>query len=178
MKTKWVLWLSVLGGLAVALSVMAADVTPPAAPKKPEPKEKTPAEMVAAGLWLRDFEAAKKAAGEKKRPILVDFSGSDWCGWCMKLDKEVLSQKAFKDYAKDNLVLFVADFPQKKKLPEMETKQNEKLAKTYKVRGFPTVLLLDAEGKTLAETGYKPGGAEKYVAHIKELLTKAGEEKK
>ena len=175
MKTKWVSSLSVLGGLALALLVMAADVTPPAVPKKPEPKEKTPAEKAAAAVWLRDFEAAKRAAGEMKRPILVDFSGSDWCGWCMKLDKEVLSQKAFREYAKDNLVLFVADFPRKKQLPEPEVKQNKELARTYKVRGFPTVLLLDAEGKTLGETGYQPGGAEKYVTHIKHLIQKAGE---
>jgi len=124
--------------------------------------------------WLTDFEAAKKAAAEKKLPILVDFSGSDWCGWCMKLDKEVFSQKEFKDYAKDNLVLFLADFPRKAKIDEKTAKQNNDLMQKHKVRGFPTVLLMDAEGKVLAQTGYMEGGAAAYVAHLKKLIAESG----
>lgn len=125
--------------------------------------------------WLTDFEKAKKEAAEKHRPILANFSGSDWCGWCRKLDKEVFSQKAFKDYAGDNLILFVADFPAKKE-PSAELKrQNEALSKTYSVRGYPTVLLLTAEGKEIARTGYREGGAEAYVEHLKELLKKTSQ---
>ena len=121
-------------------------------------------------VWLTDFEAAKKLAAEKNLPILVDFSGSDWCGWCIKLDNEVFSQDAFKAYAKDNLVLFLADFPNSKPQPAEVKEQNEALAEKYGIRGFPTVLLLDAEGNVLNRTGYQRGGAEKYVEHIKELL--------
>ena len=120
--------------------------------------------------WLTDFEAAKKLAAKTGAPILVDFSGSDWCGWCIKLDTEVFSRPAFKAYAKDNLVLFLADFPQKKKLSEAVRTQNEALMKAYKVRGFPTVLLVDAEGKVIARTGYQRGGAEKYVKHLEDLV--------
>ena len=120
--------------------------------------------------WLTDFEAAKKLAGEKNLPILADFSGSDWCGWCIKLDKEVFSQKAFKDYAAGNVVLFLADFPSKKKQDDKVKKQNKKLSAEYKVKGFPTVLLLDSKGKVLAQTGYRRGGAEGYVAHLKGIL--------
>jgi protein disulfide-isomerase len=135
--------------------------------------------LMAAGLavagsdgWLTDFEAAKKQAAETKRPILADFSGSDWCHWCIKLDKEVFAQQAFKDYAKDNLILFLADFPRKKQSPEL-AKQNTELAKTYGVRGFPTLLLLDATGKERGRTGYRPGGAEPYVKHLKALVQSA-----
>lgn len=122
--------------------------------------------------WITDFEAAKKEAAEKKRPILVDFSGSDWCGWCIKLDSEVFSKKEFKDYASQNLVLFLADFPRNNKQTDAVKKQNDELAKKYKVEGFPTVLLLDSEGQVLTKTGYRAGGAEKYVEHLKELLKK------
>lgn len=120
--------------------------------------------------WLTDFEAAKKLAAEKNVPILADFSGSDWCGWCIKLDNEVFSKDVFKEYAKDNVILFLADFPSRKPQPEEVKKQNEALKNKYGIRGFPTVLLLDAEGKVLERTGYQQGGAEAYVEHIKDLL--------
>ena len=94
-----------------------------------------------------DFTKAKKEAVEKKLPILAYFSGCDWCGWCIKLDKEVFSQKVFKAFAKDRVVLFLADFPRAKELAAEVKAQNEQLRKAYDVEGFPTVLLLDAGGK-------------------------------
>ncbi len=100
----------------------------------------------AAEGWLTDFEKARQMAAELKRPILLDFTGSDWCGWCIKLDEEVFAKQEFKDFAKDNLVLFKADFPRNKQLPEAETKQNEALMRRYEARGFPTILLLKADG--------------------------------
>lgn len=121
--------------------------------------------------WLTDFEAAKKTAEEKKLPILADFSGSDWCGWCIKLDSEVFSKKEFKEFAKNNLVLFVADFPRALKQDEKTKKQNAELMKKHEVAGFPTVLLMDAEGKVFARTGYERGGAAAYVEHLKKLIS-------
>jgi len=123
--------------------------------------------------WMTDFDAAQKKAAEKKLPILADFSGSDWCGWCIRLDKEVFSQKEFREYAKTGIVLFLADFPQRKKLPAKLVKQNERLSGKYAIKGFPTVLLLDAKGKVLARTGYQEGGAKAYVEHLKQLLASA-----
>lgn len=125
--------------------------------------------------WLTDFNKAKKEAVEKNLPILADFSGSDWCGWCIKLDKEVFSQKEFKAFAKDRVVLFLADFPRAKELAAEVKAQNEQLMQTYGVQGFPTVLLLDAGGKVIARTGYRRGGATAYVDYLKELLTKSGD---
>lgn len=119
--------------------------------------------------WLTDFEQAKKEAAKRDVPILVNFSGSDWCGWCIKLDKEVFSKKEFLAYAKEDLVLFVADFPSRKKLPEATAKQNKALQKKYRIQGFPTVLILDAEGKVTGRTGYRKGGPAAYVKHLKEL---------
>ena len=128
---------------------------------------------LAADGWGEDFEAAKAAAAKDKKPILVDFTGSDWCGWCIKLDKEVFSKKEFKDYAKENLVLLSLDFPHEKRQSSKIKKQNEALEKKYGVQGYPTILLLDAEGNVIGKTGYQEGGAAKYVEHLKAILAKA-----
>jgi protein disulfide-isomerase len=125
-------------------------------------------------VWMDDFEAAKARAKETGRAILVNFSGSDWCGWCKKLDREVWSKEIFQGYADENLVLLLADFPSKKKLAQKVAEQNAKLAAEFGVKGFPTVLLLDQAGGLIAVTGYRPGGAEEYVDHIKRLLKSDG----
>ena len=121
-------------------------------------------------VWLSDFEQAKQQAKERNVPILADFAGSDWCGWCMKLDEEVFSREEFQVYAKDNFVLFLADFPMRKKLDDNIVMQNSALQSQYGIQGFPTVLLLDSEGKVLGRTGYRSGGAESYVEHLENLL--------
>ena len=124
--------------------------------------------------WLTDFEAAKKKAAAENRNILVDFSGSDWCGWCIRLDEEVFQQPEWKTYATNSLVQVLVDFPRDKSgQSEAVQKQNDALGKKYKVRGFPTVLLLDEEGKELARTGYQRGGPSNYINHVKELLEQA-----
>ena len=124
--------------------------------------------------WETDFEKAKAKAQAENKHILIDFSGSDWCGWCIKLDKEVFSKDAFKAYAKDNLVLVLADFPRDKSGQSDQVQaQNKKLSKEFGVRGFPTVYVLDSAGKPVAKTGYQAGGPEVYVEHIKKLIAGA-----
>lgn len=131
----------------------------------------------AADGWETDFEKAKARAKTENKHILMDFSGSDWCGWCIRLDKEVFSQKAFQEYAEKNLVLVLVDFPRdKSKQSDELKKQNDALLKQFGVRGFPTVFILDSEGKALAKTGYQDGGAEAYVEHIKKLIAEAKSE--
>jgi protein disulfide-isomerase len=92
----------------------------------------------------------------------------------MRLKKEALDTREFEKFATDNLILFEADFPQGKELKRAVKEQNEALAKKYGVRGYPSVFLLDASGKQLGQTGYKEGGADAYVKHLKELLDQAG----
>lgn len=121
--------------------------------------------------WMNDWEAAKKLAAEQKKDLLIDFTGSDWCGWCIKLDKEVFSEDAFKAAAKDKYVLVALDFPQRKELPEAEREQNEKLQAAFAVEGFPTIFLADSQGRPFARTGYQPGGPEAYVKHLDELTS-------
>ena len=123
--------------------------------------------------WTSDFAAAKKEAAATKRDLLVDFTGSDWCGWCIKLDKEVFSQEPFKAGVKDKFVLVELDFPKDKSKLSAETiRQNEELGKQYGIEGFPTILLCDADGKPFAATGYQAGGPESYVKHLDELRAK------
>ncbi len=125
-------------------------------------------------IWMHDFEAAKAKAAEEGKPIFINFTGSDWCSWCIQLEKEVFSQKAFKDYAKGNLVLVEIDFPEKKEQTAELKAQNKKLDKEYGVEGkYPHLYLLDASGKKLTEDiGYREGGPVAYVEHLKSLLKK------
>ena len=143
-------WLTVLAAVAISTGTFAADG------------------------WMTDFEKAKDKAKSDNKYVLIDFSGSDWCGWCIKLDKEVFSEKAFQKYAKDHLVLMLADFPRdKSKQSEEVQKQNEQMKKEFSIGGYPTVFILSPDGKTVAKTGYQPGGAEAYVEHIKTLIAEA-----
>ncbi|MDD4309196.1 MAG: thioredoxin family protein [Candidatus Cloacimonetes bacterium] len=120
--------------------------------------------------WLTDYDKALAYGKELNRPVLINFTGSDWCGWCIKLVDEVFSKESFAKYAKENLVLLKLDFPRKiAQTPEVKA-ANEKLAREYQVEGFPTILLISPEGKVVARTGYQPGGADAYVAHLKGFL--------
>ena len=130
----------------------------------------TPSSFAADATWLTDFARAKSLAEHRNKPILVNASGSDWCGWCIKLSREVFEKQAFQEFADDEFILFEADFPRHKEQSEQIQVQNDKLMEDYNIRGFPTVLVLDANGDVLARTGYRSGGACKYVRHLKSLL--------
>ena len=117
--------------------------------------------------WTDDFEAAKTKAAKEGKLLLVDFSGSDWCGWCMKLDDEVFSKKEFIRAAQMDFVLVMIDSPRnKEKLSKKARRQNPELVKKYGIRGYPTVLVMDAEGNVVARTGYRRGGVKEYIKHL------------
>lgn len=122
--------------------------------------------------WDDDYEKSLAKGKTESKMVLLDFTGSDWCGWCIKLDKEVFSQKAFKDYAKDNLVLVELDFPQSKSQTKKLKEQNEKLSKEYNVQGYPTIIVLDSEGKKLGQLGYLEGGPDAFIAELNKLKGK------
>ena len=126
-----------------------------------------PVAALASEGWLTDLDAAKKQAAAEKKDILIDFTGSDWCGWCIKLDKEVFSTAEFK--AQKNFVLVSLDFPSKKQIPADAKAKNEALMKQWGVQGFPTIILANASGQPYAQTGYQQGGPVKYLAHLAEL---------
>ena len=127
--------------------------------------------------WSSDFAGSAKLAAESKKDLLLDFTGSDWCGWCIKLNNEVFKHEPFKIGVKDSFVLVELDFPKdKSKLSEATQAQNKELGKKYAVQGYPTILLCDAEGRPYAATGYQKGGPEKYIEHLNEL--RAGKAKR
>lgn len=123
--------------------------------------------------WEPDFNNAKKVAKEKNELILLNFSGSDWCGPCIVLHRDYFQSEVFKEMADKNLILVNADFPRKKKnigTPE-QVKQNEHLADIYNKEGnFPLTLLLDAEGKVIKTWHGKPQSSpEEWTAEIKAI---------
>ena len=121
-------------------------------------------------IWSLDLLSAKKQAHEENKMILLNFSGSDWCGPCIRLHKEILSSAAFEAYAKDHLVLLNADFPRMKKnqLSKEKQAQNDALADAYNKNGtFPLTLLLSADGKILKQwEGFPNETPEEFITDI------------
>ncbi len=120
--------------------------------------------------WETDFKKASSVAKASGKYTMLDFSGSDWCGWCIKLEKEVFSQDAFKDFAEKNLVCVSVDFPRKKKQTEELKQQNWDLATKYGIRGYPTIIILSPDGEPVGKAGYLQGGSKKYVQHLYEII--------
>ena len=120
--------------------------------------------------WLGDMNAAVDQASKEHKLILVNFSGSDWCGPCIRLRKEILESDIFGKYASDHLVLVRADFPRQKKnqLPTEQVKRNEALADKYNPEGkFPFTLLIDEHGKVLKSwDGFPDETADQFVSQI------------
>ena len=119
--------------------------------------------------WQTDLPKAQAQAKTEKKLVMLDFTGSDWCGWCIKLNNEVFSQAAFAEYAKKNLVAVEVDFPRKKKLSAAQKQANDALAKKYQIEGYPTIIVLDSEGKKVGQLGYQPGGPKAFIAELEKL---------
>jgi len=104
--------------------------------------------------WQTDLAKAQAQAKKENKLVMLDFTGSDWCGWCKKLDAEVFSKSDFSEYAKKNLVLVEVDFPRFKKLSADQQKANNALQEKYKIEGYPTIIVLDGEGEQVGQLGY------------------------
>ena len=120
--------------------------------------------------WETDFEKALATAKASGKYMLLDFSGSDWCGWCIRLEKEVFSQDAFKDFAKENLVCVLVDFPRAKEQTDELKQQNLELARKYDIKGYPTIIILSPNGEPVGITGYLQGGPWEYARHLKKII--------
>ena len=132
--------------------------------------------QVVAAEWGTDYHAARAQAKAENKLVLLNFTGSDWCGGCIRLKEEVFSTSAFAEYASKHFVLVEVDFPVRKKLPASQAKANKWLEENFKVGGYPTVVIADAEGKIVGmEEGYTPGsGPEKYLKLLEAIARKAG----
>ena len=120
--------------------------------------------------WESNLEQAIEQAKKENKAVLVNFTGSDWCIWCKRLSSEVFQQTAFEAYAKESLVLVMLDFPKNISQSEETQNYNRNLAQKYGIQGFPTILIFNDQGKLAGQTGYQPGGPEKYIDHIKSYL--------
>ncbi|HYV94401.1 MAG TPA: thioredoxin family protein [Chitinophagales bacterium] len=124
--------------------------------------------------WLTDFNKAQQEAVQSHKMILLSFSGSDWCGPCIRMKKDIFGADVFNNYASEHLVLVNADFPRLKKnqLSKEQTKQNEALADKYNKDGkFPFTVLMDASGKVLREWDGLPNESpERFVEEIKKII--------
>lgn len=122
--------------------------------------------------WHTSWDEAAKESAKTKKPILMDFTGSDWCGWCIKLKAEVFDTQAFKDWAAKNVVLLELDFPRGKALPPEIQTQNSELSRKYGVRGYPTIIFADHEGNALGRYGYDEGGPKVWTKKAETLMGK------
>ena len=128
--------------------------------------------------WMVNVEEAYKLSEKTNRPILANFTGSDWCGWCKRLKSEVFNQPAFKEWAAENVVLLELDYPRRTQLPEAQQRQNAELQQAFRVTGYPTIWMFDLDkpdGKRFqiqayGKTGYASGGPEKYVESLEKMI--------
>lgn len=127
--------------------------------------------------WHTNIDKAMAISNKEKKPLMLFFTGSDWCGWCIRLQKEVFFKKEFVKWAKDNVVLVELDFPRKKQLEPALQQQNYSLQNAFQVQGYPTVWFVNSdvkEGKTnftqLGTTGYVAGGPEAWISGANQIL--------
>jgi len=129
----------------------------------------TTSAALAAEGWGENYEKAAAQAKSENKLLLLDFTGSDWCPWCIKLNKEVFSQPEFKEFASKNLILVEVDFPQTKPQSGTVKAQNQRLQDKFGIQGYPTVVVLNAAGKKVGELGYQPGGPKPFIAELEKL---------
>lgn len=120
--------------------------------------------------WRTNFARAKRDAEREGKPMVLFFTGSDWCGWCKKLDREVFADESFVDRAGEKFVFMKVDFPMHSDLSEGMRSQNERLKAQYNIDGYPTIIILDENQQKVIEAGYQPGGGNKYADFLLKIL--------
>ncbi len=129
--------------------------------------------FAADAAWMTDLSKAQAKAKEEKKLVFVEFTGSDWCPPCKKLKAEILSSADFAKYAQENLVLVELDFPRAKEQSQDLKDANKALSQKFGIRGFPTVIVFDGEGKELnRQVGFGGGSAKDYIAKLDGLKKK------
>jgi thiol-disulfide isomerase/thioredoxin len=123
----------------------------------------------ASDIWLTNYDAALKQAAADKKPLLIEFTGSDWCPPCKALTANVFEKPAFEDFAKANVVLVKFDFPRRKEQEEALKTANQAMAKKYQVQGFPTIILVSSSGAEIArKVGYDGETPDRMIEWIKQ----------
>lgn len=121
--------------------------------------------------WFTNYEEALNESKNTSKPLILFFTGKDWCVWCNKLEKEVFDTQEFAAQAGNSFVFLKLDFPSQSALPPQQNAQNKQLQKKYNVRSFPTLIVLDSTGQQqIGTTGYRSGGGAAYAAHLKKMV--------
>lgn len=123
--------------------------------------------------WLLDWEQARQLSQSSRRPVMMEFTGSDWCGWCTRLREEVLDTPRFKEWANTRVILLEVDLPMFTRQEEPRRRQNEALAKKFQVDTFPTVIFLDDKGQEIGRLEYLEGGPEPWVKAAEKILQRS-----
>lgn len=116
--------------------------------------------------WLTNYDQAVQRSASTSKPLILFFTGSDWCGWCKKLEKEVLHTPEFSDIAASDFVFLKVDFPMHKQLPPDQDRHNKRLKEKFGIRGFPTLVLLDEKQQKITTVGYRSGGGRAYAEYL------------
>ena len=164
-KFNLILALLALAGLGTLYSEEAAPEAPAV--------EEADAPAAEGIKWHHDLQAALDEAKASNKMVIADFTGSDWCGWCIKLVNEVFSQAAFFNLVKDKYVFAEIDLPRSKPISDEQKAKNQEYVKKYEINSFPSILILKADGSVVGKTGYKAGGPEAYAKHLEEIISKA-----
>ena len=152
-----------LSFLAFACVILAAFASIPT----PRVAGADPANEAPAVVWTDDYAAALAQAKKDGKMLMLDFTGSDWCGYCIKLHNQVFSKPEFATWANAKFILVELDFPAKKKLDDKVKQQNAALNKKYAIKGYPTIIVLDSDEKELTRAvGY---GGDKPEAWMKKI---------
>ena len=161
MKTKSIL---------IATLALAAGTFALIARETPHPNESVGTKSESKAVWLTNYDEALAKAQRENKPLLVNFTGSDWCPPCIMLDRQTFSQAEFADYAAKNLVLVKVDFPRRTPLPETQQAANEALARQFGIRGFPTILVMTPEGREQGRLGFMYGGPSQFIGKIEAVI--------
>ena len=120
--------------------------------------------------WQTNYDEALRLSKSSSKPVVLFFTGSDWCSWCKKLEQEALHTPEFADAAADKFIFVLLDFPMNTTLPADLTAQNKKLQKQFEIQGFPTLVILDSQQKKIGSAGYRPGGGKAYAQFLLKLV--------
>lgn len=121
--------------------------------------------------WETNYDTAVQRAKEKKVPLILFFTGSDWCGWCTRLEEEVLNTNDFMAAAQDHFVFLKVDFPRSKSQDSQTKEQNQTLKSRFNIRSYPTLVLFDpVQQRQIGVTGYRPGGPKPFADHLMRMV--------
>lgn len=156
-------------GVVVSQRNPSADYAVRAEAAKPLPPSKSGAAAGTSGSWATDYQSALTSANGTGRKVFLFFTGSDWCGWCRRLDAEILGTEEFRAYASGSLVLVKLDFPRHLEQSEQTKTQNADLAQRYRISGYPTVVILNDSGAEIGRLGYQRGGPGPFLQRLQRL---------